>query len=301
MLSPRRTASLTALAILAFAGNSVLCRAALGASSGGAAIDAASFTLVRIAAGVLVLLPLLLRGGEAQPAAPGAPEPPRSRGAWIHALGAGLALLVYAAAFSFSYTSVPTGPGALLLFGCVQLTMLAAARIEGERLGRVRALGATLAFAGLALLLTPEPSSLAGIDRGGAAFMALSGIAWGAYTLLGRGARRPVAATARNFAIALPGALLLWVVFAAERHLTARGAGLAVASGAACSGLGYAVWYAALRGHSAISASISQLVVPLLAATLGVLLLNEPLTQTLVLASVLVIAGVALALRRGTS
>ncbi|MEL6904092.1 MAG: DMT family transporter [Planctomycetota bacterium] len=277
--------------MLLFAGNSLLCRAALEAGPHGPRMDPGSFTAVRIGAGALVLLPALLRSSGAR--TPSGREVRRGAG---RAALAGALLLGYALAFSASYRSVPTGAGALLLFGSVQLTMLVAARLEGERLGPRRAVGALVALAGLVALLAPSREVLGQVDPAGAALMALAGAAWGGYTLLGRGESDPTRATARNFAAAVPAALaatLLW-----DARVTPTGLALAGASGALCSGAGYALWYAALRGHTAVTAALSQLTVPVVAGLLGLAFLQEPLTLRWAAASSLVLVGVALGLRR---
>ncbi|MEM7517019.1 MAG: DMT family transporter, partial [Planctomycetota bacterium] len=241
MRTALRTLGLTAICMLAFAGNSLLCRAALEPHSEGPRIDPASFTAIRIGAGALILLPILLRRSAGEAAAV-------SGGIGRTLLGGAL-LLTYAFSFAVSYRTVPTGTGALLLFGAVQFTMLGAARLEGERLGARRGAGALLAAGGLLLLFAPSQDSLQSTDAGGAALMALSGVAWGSYTLLGRGRKAPTRATAQNFAAALPVALLLLPF--ADVRVTGAGVALAAASGAFCSGLGYALWYVALAGHSA--------------------------------------------------
>ena len=286
MSSRVQTILLTAVAVIAFAGNSILCRAALLSDGGTSAIDPVSFTVIRIVAGVVVLWPLVLLGRKAQEERRANPR---------EAVLPALSLLGYAFAFSLSYQTIPTGAGALLLFGCVQLTMLAFARISGEVIGLVRGTGAIIAFAGLCVLLAPSSSSLGEIDLEGAAFMAFAGICWGAYTLLGKRAELPVPATAWNFTLAVPVALLVFPL--AERSMTTTGVLLAIASGALCSGVGYAIWYRALRGHTAVSASISQLTVPIVAAFVGAMLLSEELTLTFAVASVLVLAGVAIGLK----
>ena len=272
-----RTVALTALALVAFAGNSILCRAALAPAEGAVRIDAASFASIRIVAGALVLSPALFR-----------------RGGWAKKdLMAPVWLAIYALAFTFSYRSVSTGVGALLLFGLVQITMIGVGWLRGERLGRVRAFGAATAFGGIVTLVTPSLGGGDSIDPFGAALMAIAGVAWGAYSLLGRGATDPVRLTAQNFALCAP-LVLVFLPFT-ERTLPLDGVLLACASGAITSGLGYAVWYAALRGHSAMSAAISQLSVPVLAALGGLVVPGDPVTTRLVVASVLVLGGVAVA------
>ena len=261
-----RTALLTAVTLLAFAGNSLLCRAALRDG----AIDPLSFTALRLVSGALVLLPLVRR--------PDAPWSPR----------AALALAGYAVAFSLAYLSLDAGVGALLLFGSVQVTMFTVGWRRGERLSRLQSLGLAAAVAGLLALLLPGATAP---DPTGAALMVLAGVGWGAYSLCGRGAPAPTVATARNFALAAPLALLALPF--ASFEVTATGAWLAVASGAGTSGLGYVVWYAALRGLDATRAAVVQLAVPVIAALGGAVLLGEAPGARLVVAGGVVLGGVA--------
>ena len=265
-------------ALLAFAANSLLCRLALGQES----IDAASFATIRLASGAAILLAFVrLR---ARAAAPG-----RLEGSWP----SGLALFLYAVPFSFAYVSLSAGTGALLLFGAVQTTMILAGLRDGERPDAREWAGLAIALAGVVYLVSP---GVRAPSLSGSLLMTLAGAAWGIYSLRGRGARDPVAATAGNFLRAAPMALLVSLTSLRGAHVTARGAALAVISGALTSGLGYVVWYAALAQMSATRAATSQLAVPALTALGGVLLLGEPLTLRLVLASALILGGVALAL-----
>lgn len=271
-----RTIVLTGAALVAFAGNSILCRLALRpGASGESAIDAVGFTALRLASGALVLLPMLRR---------------RSSRRWSPPAAA--ALLTYALGFSLAYVSLDAGTGALLLFGLVQVTMIAAGLRAGERPSPLRVVGMLAAMVGVVLLVAPGVSAP---DPAGALLMAVAGVAWGVYSLLGRGLADPTAATAANFALAAPAALLVVAARWDASSITARGALLAAASGALTSGLGYAVWYRALRGHSATSAAVVQLAVPVLAAAGGVALLDERLTPRLLGAGALTLAGVALA------
>lgn len=274
-----RTVALTTAAMVAFAANSVLCRLALGQ----ARIDAATFTAVRIVSGAFALLLLSAFTSRARRVLRG--------GSWV---GASL-LLLYALPFSLAYQHLPTGTGALLLFGAVQATMLAAALRSGERIEPTRWLGTALAFAGLVYLVLPGVSAPSPI---GAALMATAGLGWGLYSLRGRGASSPLIATGGNFVRAMP---LLFIGYLFEGRnvvCTADGLGLAVASGALASGLGYAVWYAALPRLSTSTAATVQLSVPVIAALGGVLWMGEVITARLVVASLLILGGVALALRR---
>ncbi len=280
-MRPHRVALLTLVAMVAFAGNSLLTRAALR----GSGIDAASFTAIRIVSGAVALwLIVALRSR---------PASARAAGTW----GSALALFAYAAAFSLAYLSLTAATGALLLFGAVQVTMITAGLIGGERLTAAQALGLALAFAGLVGMLLP---GLSAPPIGGALVMVLAGVAWGLYSLRGRhavaGGSDPTVVTAGNFILAVPLALGLagaaWAL-TTGLHVDAAGVGLAVASGAVTSGLGYAVWYAALMGLTATTAATVQLSVPVIAAVAGVSLLGESLTLRLVLASAAVLGGIA--------
>ena len=276
--TPLRTATLTGLALLAFAGNSLLCRLALKQTS----IDAASFTSVRLTSGALVLALLVAWRSRGKPGH----AAPWAAGDWT----AGLALFVYAAGFSFAYVSLSAATGALLLFGVVQTTMIGWGLWRGERLRPLQWAGLVTASAGLVWLLLPglaTPSLQAGLLMGSA------GIAWAVYTLRGRTAGGdPTAVTAGNFLRAAPLALGLSLLTAAQARWDIPG--LLLALGALASGAGYAVWYTALRGLTATRAAILQLAVPALAAAGGVLLLGEPLTPHLLGASLAVLGGVLL-------
>jgi drug/metabolite transporter (DMT)-like permease len=267
----------TAAALIAFAANSLLCRAALG----GGRADAASFTFLRLASGAAVLL-LLSRGmGGAR------------GGSWPSAA----ALFVYAAAFSFAYFFLPAGVGALLLFGAVQVTMIGVGIAAGERPPPAVWAGLILALGGLVHLSLRGARAL---SPGGTALMLAAGIAWGVYSLRGRRAGPPLPATADNFRRAAPLAALIWiaVAIAGRNHVTAEGAALAAASGAITSGLGYVAWYSALPHLTAARAAVLQLSVPVLAAAGGVLLLGEALTARLLVSGGAILIGIALATRR---
>jgi drug/metabolite transporter (DMT)-like permease len=281
-IRPVETFVLTLIALTSFAANSILTRLALGAGH----IDAAGFTAVRLASGaaMLTLLVRLRAGGWA---------PLGGRG-----LGGPLALFAYAAPFSFAYLRIGAAVGALVLFGAVQLTMIGWALARGDRPGLRTWLGLALAAGGLLGLMLPSASRP---DPWGTALMAVAGIAWGAYSLLGKAAADPVAANARGFLWSVPLALLLTAITIRSSMWSARGITLATISGAVTSGLGYAVWYRALRGLTATQAAILQLSVPVIAAAGAVLLLGETPTARLAAAGAAVIGGVALALtaRRG--
>jgi drug/metabolite transporter (DMT)-like permease len=272
-MSRPATLALTALALLAFAGNSLLCRLALRTTT----IDAASFTTLRLAAGALMLGALVcLRPGR-----------PHVGGSWSSAV----ALFVYAAAFSYAYLDLTAATGALLLFAAVQATMTGYGLWRGDRLTQRQWSGLLLAGAGLVALLLP---GLAAPPLTGALLMLGAGAAWGVYSLRGRGAGDPTAATAGNFLRALPLTLLLSLVALRGQQVDGVGAVYALASGALTSGLGYAVWYRVLPALHAASAATVQLSVPALAAAGGVLLLGEAMSLRLLLASAAILGGIAL-------
>jgi drug/metabolite transporter (DMT)-like permease len=281
IMQPMRLFLLTVLAMLAFAANSLLCRIALKSGS----IDPATFTALRLGYGALMLaLVVRLRGAS-----------PWRDGSWR----AALMLFGYAAAFSFAYVSLPAGVGALLLFGAVQATMIAAGLWRGERLSRWQWAGMVLAMGGLVLLLLP---GLTAPPIGSALLMLVAGVGWGAYSLCGRTVSDAGAATAGNFLRAAPLAIVLVAAFAAHLGLSAQGLGYALISGAITSGLGYIVWYAVLpRLPSSIAATV-QLSVPLLAGLGGVALLGEAWTARLGWSGAALLGGIALvvlARRRG--
>jgi drug/metabolite transporter (DMT)-like permease len=280
-MSATRLISMTALALLAFAANSLLCRAALADGS----IDAASFTSIRLIAGAAVLwLIVRIRAGSAA-----------SKGNWLSAL----ALFAYAAGFSFAYLKLSTATGALLLFGAVQSTMIGYGLYRGERLRGPQLGGLLLAIGGLVGLLLPgisAPPPLA------SALMLGAGVAWGIYSLRGKGAGDPLQVTAGNFLRTVPIALILSAATLGDISLqNAAGIGYAIASGALASGLGYAVWYSALPALKASTAASVQLSVPVIAALGGVVLLAEPLSLRLLLASLSILGGIALVILTGAA
>jgi drug/metabolite transporter (DMT)-like permease len=277
-----RLAALTAAALCCFAGNSLLARAALRSGE----IDAASYTVLRLVSGSVVLFALLqLR--RARPASSG-PAPAARTGSWLSAV----ALFLYAGPFSFAYLELPAGTGALLLFGAVQVTMIGRGLIAGERPRALEWLGLLVALGGLTWLLLP---GLAAPDPLSAALMLAAGGAWGWYSLRGRGAVDPLATTASNFARAVPVTVLCALPFLAQMRASPLGAWLAVTSGALASGVGYSLWYSALPSLSRLRAALVQLAVPVIAAASGVLLLGELLTARLVIAAVGIVGGIALA------
>lgn len=283
-LTELKTGGLTALALLAFAGNSVLCRLALDTGQ----IDAGSFTVIRLVSGAMALwLLLALRqawcGGSSQLAT----KTYRERGHWCSAA----LLFTYAVAFSYAYISLDTGVGALILFASVQFTMIGYGLWRGQRLAALEWLGLALALAGFVYLVAPaltSPSLL------GFVLMALAGMAWGGYSLRGRDAPDPTGKTARNFIYTAPFVAVLALASLSGAQITPQGALLAIASGALASGLGYAIWYAALQNLGSTLASVSQLLVPVIAALGGVLWVGEPLGLRLTLSGILVLGGILL-------
>jgi drug/metabolite transporter (DMT)-like permease len=283
MSDPRtslRVPLLTALAMLAFASNSLLCRLALRET----AIDAASFTSIRLASGALMLVVILrLRGVGAT-----------TGGSWPMAI----MLSAYAVFFSFAYRDLSAATGALLLFGAVQLSMMGYGLWTGERLRGAKLLGLGIAVAGLVVLLLP---GLAAPPPFAAALMLLAGAAWGVYSILGRSAGEPIAATGGNFLRSVPFAALLVLVTAGNETVDYEGTLYAVLSGAVTSGLGYVLWYAALPALRATSAATIQLSVPAIAAIGGAVLLAEPITARLLLASAAILGGIALTIHKKDS
>lgn len=272
-MTPARIIVLTTLAMIAFAGNSLLCRVALKHTS----IDPASFITVRLASGALMLW-LVVRLTRASAA---------GHGNWLSAL----ALFAYAAAFSFAYVSLSAGTGALLLFGAVQATMIGYGMWSGERLHGLQLAGLAMALAGLIGLLLPGVSAP---PLTGALLMIGAGMAWGVYSLRGKGAGDPTRVTAGNFLRTVPIALALSVLNLHAATFDAAGFGYAIASGALASGLGYAIWYSALPALKSTAAATVQLSVPAIAAAGGILFLGKPLSLRLILASTAILGGIAL-------
>lgn len=272
-MSRQRTVLLTLLAMLAFAGNSLLCRLALARTG----IDAASFTGIRIVAGALALW-LIVRLRNA---------PAGRAGSWPSAL----ALFAYAIAFSFSYLSLSAATGALLLFGAVQATMIGYGRWRGERLRGRQALGFLMAVAGLVGLLLP---GLSAPPLQGALLMIAAGVAWAVYTLRAKGSGDPLSVTAGNFMRAVLPAAGVALALLPWASLEPAGVAYAVASGALASGVGYAVWYSALPALKVTSAATVQLSVPVIAAVGGIVFLDEPVSLRLLVASAVILGGIAL-------
>jgi len=272
-----RAVFLTGVAMLAFAGNSILCRLALRDG----AIDPASFTSIRLVSGAVTLMIIfwITRRGDT----------PRAHGSWLSAC----VLFFYAICFSYAYITLSAGAGALILFGFVQGTMIAIGIWSGDRPTTPEWLGWSLAFAGLVWLVLP------GVEAppwSGASLMAVAGIAWGVYSIRGRTESDALASTASNFMLTIPMVAVLTLVTFTGADISTHGITLAVVSGAITSGIGYVIWYAALEYLSAIQAALVQLSVPAIATAGGVLLLLEPLSLRLLIASTLVLGGISIAL-----
>ena len=272
-MSAARISALTFLTMLAFAGNSVLCRIALKQTS----IDAASFTSIRLVSGALVLWAIahFFRRNHS------------GKGNWISAL----ALFAYAAGFSFAYISLTAAMGALLLFGAVQATMIGHGIWAGERLQKQQLLGLALAFTGLVGLSLPGLSAPPVL---GSVLMLIAGISWGIYSLRGKGAGDPTRVTAGNFLRASVFTALLSLMLVSQNNLDVAGVWLAIASGAIASGMGYALWYSVLPALKATTSATVQLSVPVIAAIGGILFLGESISLRLILASVAILGGIAL-------
>lgn len=262
--------SLVALAMIAFAANSLLCRIALTQT----AIDPAGFTIIRMLAGAVTLSLIVLARKRSL----------RNSGSWQGAFS----LLAYAVAFSFAYVNLPAGTGALLLFGSVQATMIVTGLYQGEHLRIMQWIGLLTAFGGLIVLVAP---GIHAPDPLGAALMAIAGMAWGVYSLLGRKLGDPLVATAGNFLRAAPFSLLLLPLVGS---VDSQGAIFAVLSGSISSGVGYAIWYSILPSLKATQAASVQLTVPVIASTAAVFILGENFTFNLIIASVAILGGIAL-------
>lgn len=268
------TVLLTLLALIAFAANSIFARLALGGSS----IDPASYTNVRLLTGALTLW-LIVRFQASVPV----------RSNWV----AAAMLFLYAVTFSFAYISLTTGTGALILFAAVQITMIGVGLYAGERPSALHWLGLLIAIAGLIYLVSPGVTAPSAV---GSLLMGAAGIAWGVYSILGRGVTHPVQATAGNFLRTVPFALVILVFWSSSITITARGFLWAALSGSITSAVGYVIWYAALPRLSATLAATLQLSVPALAALGGVVFLSEHITPRLILSGIAILAGVGLAI-----
>ena len=281
----------TLIALVAFAANSVLCRMALSSQQATSLIDPSSFTAIRLAAGALVLwLIMLLRKTNTDTTTS------THRGSLF---GAGL-LFTYAVTFSYAYVLLDTATGALILFAAVQMSMMLISYFQGHRLTLLEWTGALLAFSGFAYLVLPGVSapSITGL-----VLMAISGCAWGGYTLLGKKSVNPLFDTGYNFIRSLPlVALMILVVWLLPqltstpqtRVLSVNGVWLAVLSGAIASGIGYALWYKALCGLTSTHAAVLQLTVPVIAAVGGILFLDEEISFHLSVSAGIIFVGIAL-------
>jgi len=274
-INPIKIIAATVFALLAFASNSVLCRLALGEN----AIDPSSFTIIRLISGIIILMAVMQLSEKSNNVKL------KSKGSWL----AASMLFIYAIAFSFGYVSLDTGTGALILFGSVQITMIITSVISGNKLHISEWLGLLIAFSGFVYLIIPDlvtPSLM------GFMLMTISGVAWGFYTLLGRTSQSPLSDTVYNFLRTSPFILVLIFFGLNDIHLTYTGIVLAVLSGAIASGLGYFVWYIALKGLSVTQAAVVQLFVPIIAATGGVIFTHELITLRLIESSALVLGGI---------
>jgi drug/metabolite transporter (DMT)-like permease len=277
-MSRTLTFFLTLLAMIAFAGNSLLCRMALKETG----IDPASFTSIRILSGALTLwLITRMRDGTHCAA-----------GSWPSAL----ALFVYAAGFSYAYVALPAATGALLLFGAVQTTMIGYGLWNGERMGMRQSIGLLCAFSGLAGLLLP---GLSAPPLSGSVLMLGAGVAWGVYSLRGKSVGDPICVTTGNFLRAAPATAILSAAALPWSSLDSAGFCYALASGAVASAAGYAIWYTALRGLKATSAATVQLSVPVITAVGGIVFLGEAVTLRLLAASTAILGGIALVIVGG--
>jgi drug/metabolite transporter (DMT)-like permease len=265
----------TTFALVAFAFNSILCRLALR----GGEIDAAGFTLVRLASGAAMLVMLAYFFSSKKEI--------RNSGNWPSAFF----LFAYAICFSFAYLGLTAGIGALVLFGAVQMTMIGVSIFRGEHPTGLELLGVLVAIGGLVYLVLP---GLAAPPLFNAGLMAAAGIAWGFYTLRGKSSADPLADTTGNFVRSVPMIVLAAIPFFAQFHLSSRGVVLAIISGAVTSGVGYAVWYAALKHHTATRAAVLQLSVPVIAAAIGVWFLAETADLRLIVAAVLILGGIGI-------
>ena len=270
-----KTIFLSVVALIAFAGNSVLCRLALSDN----AIDPAAFTIIRLVSGVFTLLPLLLLSQRKVVY--------EKSGSWLSAF----MLFAYALLFSYAYVSIDTATGALILFGAVQITLVFVSFLKGNRLSLAELSGVALALSGFVYLVLPE---LQKPSLGGFIMMSIAGIAWAMYTVGGQGSSNALRDTTFNFLRTIPLVIVLLVVTLSSFSLTPYGVGLAIASGAITSGLGYAIWYAALPNLTTTQAAVIQLFVPVIAAFGGSVFANEAITLRLTIAAGLVLGGIML-------
>jgi len=259
--------------LICFAGNSLLCRLALRSGS----IDPVAFTLIRLVSGAMILCLIVWLKRDRS----------RISGSWR----SGVFLFIYAAAFSWAYVNLTSATGALILFGCVQGAMVISGFVNGEKLTLRQIIGCLIAILGLIILLLPGLSTPAPVS---AFLMAMAGIAWGLYSLMGRAQTKPIESTTGNFLRALPFAAVFAAVGLHQLQVSSYGIILALLSGAVTSGLGYAIWYSVLPSLSATKAAIVQLSVPVLAAIGGAIFLGEAITLQMTLSSLMTLFGIAL-------
>ncbi len=287
-----KTIVLTTIALIAFAGNSILCRLAIGDGNGARAIDAASFTSIRLLSGALVIALLYQVLHKKREHFDG--KKMVSQGFSNTLIGICLpafCLFVYAVSFSYAYISLDTGTGALILFAFVQITMIINGFIKGVKMSLLDWFGVGLAFLGLVYLLSPSVSAP---SMSGFILMAISGVAWGIYTVLGKGSVSPLENTAANFIRTIPFVIILILFTFKQAELSVNGVVLALLSGGITSAVGYAIWYAALKGLSNILAASVQLLVPVIAMVGGVVFANEELSFRLIVSSVIILGGISL-------
>ena len=263
----------TGLALIAFAANSVLCRLALGEQ----AIDASSFTVIRLLSGAVVLLAILRVNNNKTVT--------QAKGSW----SSSLMLFLYALTFSFAYITLDTGTGALILFGSVQITMILLSIISGQRLHTAEWVGVSLSFVGFVYLILPGVTTP---SINGFMLMTVAGVSWGIYTLKGRSSANPLMDTAYNFLRTIPFVTILAVLAIKQVHYSPTGILYAVLSGAIASGIGYAIWYRALTGLTTTQAAVVQLLVPVIAAFGGVVFVSEAVTLRLIVSAILVLGGI---------
>ncbi len=267
---------LTVLALIAFAANSVLNRLALSEGS----IDAPSFTVIRLLSGAIVLFLILSIKNYKK-------TPSNSKGSWLSSF----MLFTYAISFSIAYLTLDTATGALILFAAVQISMILISLVKGTRLQIVEWLGMFVAFFGFVYLVFPD---LGTPSFTGFVLMSIAGTAWGVYTLRGRCTKDPLAETAYNFIRTIPFVLILFFFTFNHASISSQGVLLAILSGAVASGIGYAIWYAALNGLSATQAAVVQLSVPIIAAMGGVVFVSEQITQRLIISISFILGGILL-------
>jgi drug/metabolite transporter (DMT)-like permease len=272
-----KTILFTGLALIAFAANSVLCRLALGES----AIDASTFTIVRLLAGAIVLTVIM----SISKIKSNSNTNSSTKGSWP----ASIALFIYALTFSFAYVTLDTATGALILFGSVQIAMILMSIFSGNRLHISEWFGMAIAFTGFVYLILPGVTTPSVI---GFLLMTVSGIAWGIYTLKGRGSKNPIMDTAFNFLRTMPFVIILAIVTFKYAHYSSEGILLAVLSGSIASGIGYMIWYSALSGLSVTQAAVLQLLVPVIAAVGGIIFVSESISFRLTVSSAMILGGI---------